>query len=239
MVNVYDKQYFEGGEVSNYGQYTHEICYNDHEKLADVLKKVTNPSNVLDIGCAKGFLVEGFYNNGVDAYGVDISEYAISCSSKKIDDKLFVLNVEKQKIPFQNDYFDLIILSEVVEHLGNFDLILNEMKRVLTNDGYIFLTTPTKKIFKKEKDVTHINVHNKKFWIKKFECYDFILDDEITESFLNEKMGYYAQKIIKLGSIGRFILSKSSFFRTSLSIRLFFRKNNHMELQESEILLSV
>lgn len=224
MKEYFDKEYFEGGTKSNYLNYSHEICYNDHEKLAIALKKIVSPSKVLDIGCAKGFLVEGFQKLGIDAYGVDISEYAISCSSSKVKEKLFVLDVEREKLPFPNEYFNLIVMSEVIEHLNSFDLVLNEMKRVLKKGGLIFLTTPRRKIFGKEKDVSHVSVHNYWFWVKTFGFYDFILDKKIIEIFLNERLGYLANKIAKFGWIGGFVLRKMTLLRTVISIRLFFRK---------------
>lgn len=57
MREFYDKEWFEGETKSNYQRYTHETCYNDHEKFAKVLIEIVKSSKVLDIGCAKGFLV--------------------------------------------------------------------------------------------------------------------------------------------------------------------------------------
>ena len=43
---------------------------------------------VLDVGCAKGYLVYDFHQAGIDAYGVDISKYALSKCPKKISNKV-------------------------------------------------------------------------------------------------------------------------------------------------------
>src|SRR5437870_13556529 len=47
-------------------------------RVADEIINRFNPRKVLDVGCAKGFLVECLRDRGVEAYGFDISEYAIS-----------------------------------------------------------------------------------------------------------------------------------------------------------------
>ncbi|MCG2736012.1 MAG: class I SAM-dependent methyltransferase [Candidatus Methanoperedenaceae archaeon] len=226
MSTVYDKEYFESGTKSNYQNYSHEVCYKDQEKLAKALIEIVRPSKILDIGYAKGFLVEGFQNFGVDAYGVDISEYAISCSHPNIKEKVFVLDAEKEELPFKNDYFDLVVMTEVIEHINNFDLIIKEIKRVLKKEGFIYLTAPTKKLFQKEKDITHINVQSRKFWIKTFGFYGFIPDKKMFDNFLEKRSGYYSNKLIKLGWIGNFILKKMTFLRSSISIRLFFKNKD-------------
>src|ERR1700675_4264980 len=46
--------------------------------IADHIVKDIGPRTVLDAGCAMGFLVEALRDRGVDAFGIDISEYAIS-----------------------------------------------------------------------------------------------------------------------------------------------------------------
>ena len=45
---------------------------------AEFIEKTIQPGRVLDAGCAKGFLVEALRDRGIEAFGVDISEYAIS-----------------------------------------------------------------------------------------------------------------------------------------------------------------
>ena len=45
--------------------------------FADHLIRALKPARVLDVGCALGFLVEAFWDRGVEAWGLDISTYAI------------------------------------------------------------------------------------------------------------------------------------------------------------------
>ena len=51
--------------------------FNVFDKIAAQIVKSIQPKNVFDAGCALGLLVEGLRQRGLDAVGVDISEYAI------------------------------------------------------------------------------------------------------------------------------------------------------------------
>ncbi|MFN2235590.1 MAG: hypothetical protein ACK2U1_15290, partial [Anaerolineales bacterium] len=46
-------------------------------RIAERIIQDIQPTTVLDAGCALGFLVEGLRNHGVEAFGIDISDYAI------------------------------------------------------------------------------------------------------------------------------------------------------------------
>lgn len=53
-----------------------------------------------------------------------------------------VHNANELGYPFQDGYFDLIIASDVIEHVKETDLFLSELKRIMKPDGQLFLTTP-------------------------------------------------------------------------------------------------
>lgn len=82
----FDREYFDvGGRKSNYSAYTERVAdfaaYAEAivQYLAVVGEPATGP--VLDVGCAKGFLVAELRRRGVEAYGVDVSRYALSCAA--------------------------------------------------------------------------------------------------------------------------------------------------------------
>ena len=72
------------------------------------------------------------------------------------------LNFDKDKFNFENDTFDLVVSLAVLEHLNNPYLFLNEIKRVLKNKSYIFLSTPNWKYSKNFffDDVTHVKPYS-------------------------------------------------------------------------------
>ena len=87
---------------------------------------------ILDIGCGKGYLLYDFLKliPDADIYGIDISEYAIDNCKPEIKDKLIVCN--SNELPFEDDFFDLVISINVFHNLYNFDLAksISEMERV-------------------------------------------------------------------------------------------------------------
>ena len=219
MKCLYNRQYFEG--VGNiYRGYTYEEIY----PWANVIAKSLNATieavtRVLDIGCAKGFLALAFVNLGIDAYGVDISSYAVSESPTEVRDRLHVCDIERGQLPFEDGFFDVVTMNEVIEHLHSFDHALKEVKRVLKPTGYIFITTPVNDD-KSVKDTTHINVHPKIFWIDLFREFNLLEDAELQKKFHLEfkkrsrslvhtsppssRIGYL---LVKMGRPGQFIRS--------------------------------
>src|SRR4029077_7447679 len=81
--------------------------------IADELIRVFQPVRVFDAGCAHGFLVEALWDRGVEAYGRDISDFAIS--QVRADIRPFC-TVGSIAYPVTGDY-DLVTCIEVLEHL--------------------------------------------------------------------------------------------------------------------------
>ncbi|MFN2150176.1 MAG: class I SAM-dependent methyltransferase, partial [Anaerolineales bacterium] len=83
------------------------------ENIAKRIAQDIQPKTVLDAGCALGFLVEGLRKQNVDAYGVDISEYAIENVHESIKPYCRQGSITE---PFPQKY-DLIVTIEVLEHM--------------------------------------------------------------------------------------------------------------------------
>src|SRR5205085_1310369 len=81
--------------------------------IAERIVKEIRPRRVLDVGCAKGFLVEALRDRGVEAFGFDVSEYAIG--EVRPDIRPFC-RVQSASEPLGATY-DLITCIEVVEHM--------------------------------------------------------------------------------------------------------------------------
>jgi len=94
------------------------------------------PKKVLDVGCASGW----FLNEVAEVYpkakyhGVDVYKRAIEYGNKSY--KQLDLKVsDAHKLPYFSKTFDLVICTEVLEHVIDPDNVLKEIKRVLTDDG--------------------------------------------------------------------------------------------------------
>ncbi len=90
---------------------------------------------ILDIGCGYKPYMTLFEKESFDFeyIGVDFNE------NSEAD---FILDMNKDKLPFSDSSFDIVILSEVLEHLYNPLNAIKEAVRVLRKTGYIYISTP-------------------------------------------------------------------------------------------------
>jgi len=115
---------------------------------------------VLDIGCGRGEYLQEFRKRGAKVYGIDTDPFLISvCKKKKIPIKK--LDLETDKFPFKDKFFDLAICSNVLEHLYNPHNLLNEVNRVL--DGTFIIMAPNwRYCYKSFFDYGHVKPYTEK-----------------------------------------------------------------------------
>jgi SAM-dependent methyltransferase len=164
--------------------------YNDRSALlfagivGKALQEAARPRRTIDIGCAKGYLVNYLYSLGIDAYGLDISIHAISCADQQIKERLFVVDAEEGPLPFPDNYADLISALEVLEHLQSFKWITSEIRRILQKGGYLLISTPNPYGRFAKMDPTHISVKPRRYWAGLFAKEGFIpAEQSVWETF--------------------------------------------------------
>ncbi len=151
------------------------------ELVRTMLHERFQPRRVLDVGCAGGELVSVWRRHGVEASGVDISDYAVNHPrDAKIAGHLHVVDVDCERLPFDDDSFDGAIALEVLEHLRRPSFLLSEFGRVVRDDGFVFITTPALPFETRlwrtlgiQSNPLHINVHSKRFWVQFFGKHGF------------------------------------------------------------------
>ena len=133
LAKKWSYDYWDGDRKINYGGYK----YIDNRWLPMIknLKEFYNLKDdckILDIGCGKGFFLFDFkkFMPNSDVYGLDISEYAIKNSKEEIKDKITLGNAIS--LPWEDNFFDLVISLQTLHNLHNYDLekALKEMERV-------------------------------------------------------------------------------------------------------------
>jgi SAM-dependent methyltransferase len=144
-------------------------------KIADRIVSDFHPQSVLDAGCAKGFLVEGFRSRGVEAWGVDLSEFAIQAVHPDIKDYCFVGSIA-QPLPRK---YELIISIEVVEHMPPEEAVRAIENLCQYSDNIIISTSPYD-----YKEATHMNVHPPEYWARQFARFGFFHDVDYDASFI-------------------------------------------------------
>ena len=97
-------------------------------------------SKVLDVCCGRGEFINEFINLGLEGHGVDINDTAKkhfpALSLKLVD-------LEKDKLPYNDDEFDIVFNKSVVEHFLSPEKIIKECYRVLKPGGIIITMTPS------------------------------------------------------------------------------------------------
>jgi hypothetical protein len=125
------------------------------------------PQTVLDAGCAMGFLVEALRARGVEAWGIDISEYAIGQVHEST--KPFC-SVGSVTAPLPRRY-DLITCIEVLEHLPQADAEAAVANFCAHTDDVLFSSSPDDFA-----EPTHVNVQPPDYWAGLFARHGFFRD---------------------------------------------------------------
>lgn len=94
---------------------------------------------VLDVGCGTGGVLQMLEGLGAEAEGVDVSQAALEYCRHK---NLKVTLGDGAKLPYPDSVFDLVISSDVLEHIENDVTAVAEIKRVLKPGGVLIATVP-------------------------------------------------------------------------------------------------
>ena len=109
----------------------------------EIFKLTKNRKKILDVGSARGHLGDFLKSKKINVKykGIDMSKNQIKIGMKNGLD-LTYCNLDESNIPFKSNSFDLIICTEVIEHVFDTDHLLSEIERVLEPQGIVFITTP-------------------------------------------------------------------------------------------------
>ncbi len=104
------------------------------------LAEITN-KKILDIGCASGYIGAFLKKQGNYVVGIDITTKDIS-SAKKVLNEAYVFDIESGDLSILGKNYDLIIMTEVIEHLFEPDLAIKRFFPLLKPHGRILISTP-------------------------------------------------------------------------------------------------
>jgi len=159
------------------------------KRIAQILdKKYLKNKTVLEIGCGYGNLLQAFRELEYRVIGIDIdNDSGKICKEKNIE--FHKCDVEKNRLPFNNNSIDNIVCIHLMEHLKNIHRFLKECYRILKKQGTIVIVSPNwEKLYKSYwNDPTHVTpisrigmknaliIHNFKILdIKPFKKPDFL-----------------------------------------------------------------
>jgi 2-polyprenyl-3-methyl-5-hydroxy-6-metoxy-1,4-benzoquinol methylase/glycosyltransferase involved in cell wall biosynthesis len=114
--------------------------------MAEIRNRQSRGSRVLDYGCAHGHYLVPLAKLFSDSEftGVDISDRAVLAARKWVEiEKLPNANIHALKdVTWRQQKYDIIIAAEVLEHVRDASVLLEELRGLLTEDGAIIFTTP-------------------------------------------------------------------------------------------------
>lgn len=121
------------------------LIKNYYNYLLKIIKR-ENPKSILDVGCGEGFTLDTLRKNkiGKTIIGIDNSKESIRIG-KILFPKVKIEHASIYDMPFPNNSFDLVICTEVLEHLKTPSLAIEEVKRV--SRGNILISVPNEPFF--------------------------------------------------------------------------------------------
>ena len=141
---IYGENYFINdnpkGGYANYfeGMNTNKKTF--YERIKRINDKISARGRMLDVGCALGdSLVEAKKLGWKDLYGIEVSEYAYK---KAISRGLKVKKGTLKNVKFPDNYFDIVTLQDVIEHVNDTKEEVKEIYRILKPEGLVFIVTP-------------------------------------------------------------------------------------------------
>lgn len=111
-----------------------------HQKI---ISYVGTGKNVLEAGCASGYLAREFQKNGCWVTGIEI-DLTAARKAKKYCQEVIAGDIENPKTiaQLQNRRFEVILLADVLEHLRNPESILKQLVKYLEDDGQMIISVP-------------------------------------------------------------------------------------------------
>jgi ubiquinone/menaquinone biosynthesis C-methylase UbiE len=135
----FDKEFFDGPRDRGYGGYKYDGRWKEIAKRMRDHYKLPEDAAILDVGCAKGFLLHDFKElmPKCTVAGVDVSTYAIENAMPSVKPSLKIASGER--LPYPDKSFDLVISINSIHNLPpeRLKTALREIERVGRGHAYI------------------------------------------------------------------------------------------------------
>lgn len=133
----YGEMYFDGPREYGYGGYHYDGRWQPVAR--DIVEHfdLKPGDRVLDVGCAKGFLVKDLVSIGIDAYGIDISEYGLMHCEPEVVGRLHLGSADH--LPFPDASFAAVLSINTIHNLDRDRLVvaLREIQRLAPGKGFV------------------------------------------------------------------------------------------------------
>ena len=141
VAKKFGKEFWDGDRKYGYGGFHDDGRWRSVAEEMVKYYGIEPGAKILDIGCARGFLLHEFTQvvPGVEVAGIDVSHYIIDTAKEEV--KSFLRQGNAIDLPYEDQSFDFVISINTLHNLYNFDLrkALQEIQRVGKGNKYIVL----------------------------------------------------------------------------------------------------
>lgn len=136
------KEYYEKNPEGIAPTQTAPDIFELHQILIDNVSKIS-PDILLDAGCGKGYTGQSVSKYCQSYYGFDISSAAIEIAKERLPYGHFQTG-SLRELPYESNYFDCVICSEVLEHIPEYKAAIKELARVTKKGRHVLITLPNR-----------------------------------------------------------------------------------------------
>ncbi len=108
--------------------------------ISDYFGSSLKNMKLLDVGCGTGWFMQLCNEQGIDSYGQELGASLAKYVRKRTGSIIFDKSIEQ--ITGYDDFFDIVVLFDLIEHLENPIFFINKLKSMLKKGGIIFIMTP-------------------------------------------------------------------------------------------------
>lgn len=138
---LYSEDYYKPWGLDTDSSVVSEMKITTFDDKLTMVERFIKKGRILDIGCATGFFLEAAMRRGWDAFGVEIVPYSAEIAQGRFGkDKVF--NGELEAASYRDGFFDVVFMSDLVEHVKEIDAFFKEVSRIVKVGGIIAIVTP-------------------------------------------------------------------------------------------------
>jgi len=165
LERLYSQEYYGTDAESASGSLRHRLPV--FQRGVRIVGEIRTPGRILDVGCGNGDFLELARRAGWEAFGVDPSDHATGCARSR---GLNVTCGTLETAGYASEFFDVVTMWDVLEHLGNPRRAAEESRRLLKAGGFLVVRVPNTNfqllkafiregIFRTKRDSMQANLH--------------------------------------------------------------------------------
>ena len=162
------------------------------------------PLRVLDAGCGDGVQLQGLIQmSGLEIWGIDYNLVRTGRAQEKFQEANIICG-DLLHIPFKSDAFDIVLCSQVIEHIPQDDFLLGQLAKILKPEGLLILGTPNEgclmarlrnHVFERNilRKTDHFHFYREPVVRRKIEAAGFTIQEVMRENwfFPHQRINYY------------------------------------------------